>query len=238
MTKPIFYRLMIFDPEFLFPKQKTIVATKTKKPKQPPETKIFDKKDLPILSGGHFFLVPVLHQKRRIKALKLITGLVSRVGQVRYDAGQQRSAILIYSNVQSNGAPSAVDVATGPGCQPAAFYTAQKKIIYENGTFFVRGKYCPLTVCLHLMEPYLFQLRGTCSFPDHFQLSNLNTATLKAFTMDGATLSTNQGNFAAAPSNSINIILITILKGMLLSKKKTFFPRCPLGVWIGPLQLD
>ena len=33
------------------------------------------------------------------------------------------------------------------------FTLIKKKIIDENETFLIRDKYCPLTACLHLMEP-------------------------------------------------------------------------------------
>ena len=43
------------------------------------------------------------------------------------------------------------------------FTLLKKKFIFENETFFIRDKYCPLTVCLHLMEPYLTDFKALLS---------------------------------------------------------------------------
>ena len=49
--------------------------------------------------------------------------------------------------LNKSGVQSAMDGATGLGCQLDAFYTIlEKKIINDD-------KYCPLVDCFHRMEP-------------------------------------------------------------------------------------
>ena len=40
-----------------------------------------------------------------------------------------------------------------PDVSLLGFTILKKKFMKEKDTFFIWDKYCPLTVCLHLMEP-------------------------------------------------------------------------------------
>ena len=51
-----------------------------------------------------------------------------------------------------------------PDASLLRFNLIKNKIIYSNETFFMRDKHCPLTVCLHLMEPILTKITAQARF--------------------------------------------------------------------------